>query len=279
MLKKRILLLFTVMGSFGLLIPGQANPSFSLDHFILIAHRGASFHAPEHTMEAYQLAETLAADFIEIDLQMTRDGVLVAMHDDKVDRTTNGKGLVSSYTLDELKELDAGSWFNKKYPKEASDSYVGAKVPTLEEIFQRFGNRVNYYIETKAQDNSGMEDKLLHLLNKYNLIGSRGNVVIQSFSKQSLLKIHETHPNLPLVQLVHPDEVSTLSDEKLEEMKSYSVGIGINYNELNKHLIKKIKAKNLFIHTYTVNDRDDFDRLKEWGVNGVFTDIVNLGRS
>lgn len=264
------------MVSFGLLIPGHANSPFSLDHFFLIAHRGASFHAPEHTMEAYQLAETLAADFIEIDLQMTRDGILVAMHDDKVDRTTNGKGLVSSYTLDELKELDAGSWFNKKYPKEAIGSYAGAKVPTLEEIFQRFGNRVNYYIETKAQDNSGMEEKLLHLLEKYNLIGSRGNVVIQSFSKQSLLKIHKKYPKLPLVQLVHPDEVSTLSDGKLEEIKNYAVGIGINYNKLNKHLIKKIKAKNLFIHTYTVNDRDDFNQLKEWGVNGVFTDIVNL---
>lgn len=82
-------------------------------HFLIIGHRGASGYAPEHTIEAYQLAAEMGADYLEIDLQQTKDGELVAMHDETVDRTTNGKGLVKSYSLKELQQLDAGSWFRK----------------------------------------------------------------------------------------------------------------------------------------------------------------------
>lgn len=110
------------------------------------------------------------ADYLELDLQMTKDGHLVAMHDDKVNRTTNGTGRVDHYTLAELKQLDAGSWFNQKYPKYQNPQYVGQQVPTLDEIFSRYGTSVNYYIETKSPDvYPGMEEQLLRQLHQYGL--------------------------------------------------------------------------------------------------------------
>src|SRR5699024_4537079 len=97
----------------------------------------------------YDLAFELDADYLEIDLQMTADGVLVAMHDDTVDRTTDGEGAVSDYNLDDLQALDAGSWFNEEYPDEAKEEYTGQQIPTLGEIFEHFKQDANYYIETK----------------------------------------------------------------------------------------------------------------------------------
>src|SRR5699024_3459181 len=99
---------------------------------IKIPHRGASGHAPEHTMPSYELGEQFNGDYIEVDLQMTKDGTLIGMHDETVDRTTDGSGLVRNMTVEEIKELDAGSWFNEENPKKAKDEYVGLKVPTLE---------------------------------------------------------------------------------------------------------------------------------------------------
>ena len=104
-----------------------------------VSHRGASAYAPEHTIAAYDKGEKMHGDYIEVDLQMTKDGHLIAMHDVTLDRTTDGTGSVKDYTLNEIKQLDAGSWFNEKYPYASKAEYEGLKVPTLEEVFKKFG--------------------------------------------------------------------------------------------------------------------------------------------
>ncbi len=222
----------------------------------------------------------MGADYIEIDLGMTRDGVLVAMHDDNVDRTTNGKGLVRSYNVYELKSLDAGSWFNKKYPEKARESFVGMEVPTLDEIFLEFGDTVNYYIETKQpEENPGMEKKLIALLEKHHLLEgdlSKGKVVIQSFSKQSLLEINRLYPDLPLIQLYWFESTPTFSDETLNEIKEYAVGIGLNHNVLTNQLVESFKERGVLLHLYTVDDRNEFKKLRAWGVNGIFTNVSDI---
>src|SRR4051794_14616879 len=127
-----------------------------------VGHRGASGHAPEHTFAAYDLALQMGADYIEQDLQMTRDGVLVAMHDETLDRTTDGSGPVRAVTLDEVKRCDAGSWFAPRF--------AGARVPTLEELFRRYGEQARFYIETKSPEiYPGMEEALLALIGRYRL--------------------------------------------------------------------------------------------------------------
>jgi glycerophosphoryl diester phosphodiesterase len=171
-----------------------------------IGHRGASAYAPEHTFAAYDLAIAQGADYIEIDLQMTADGVLVALHDKTLNRTADApegvperycRGLVSKKTLEQIKMCDAGSWF--------SPEYADQRIPTLEEIFLKYGTSVNYYIETKNPEAApGMEEELLRLMREYELIepaAENWQVLIQSFSAESLQKIHALEPSLPLIQL------------------------------------------------------------------------------
>lgn len=280
----RLLFIFLLLFGSTLMIIKIAQSSSEKvlldDELLIIAHRGASGYAPEHTMEAYRLAVEMGADYIEVDLRMSSDGVLVAMHDEKVDRTTNGEGLINTYTIDELKELDAGTWFNLENPEKANDSYTQAEIPTMKEILEEFGDRVNYYIETKDPENNlDMEDKLMDLLEQYNLLQrdlKKGKVVIQSFNKDSLLKFDAEYPELPLVQLLGLSDPPMISDVEIAEIKSYAIGIGANYDRLNQELIDTVKDADLLIHPYTLNNKEDFEQLKEWGVDGVFTNYVDI---
>lgn len=277
-----VISLFLTASTWGVIkMEKPTSEKLMLDEgLLMIAHRGASGYAPEHTIEAYRLADKMGADYIEIDLRMTSDGVLVAMHDKKVDRTTDGKGLVNTYTIDELKELDAGSWFDKEGHDRAEVRNTRASVPTMNEIFEEFGDSVNYYIETKDPENSmDMEENLMALLDKHNFLQGdmkKGKVIIQSFSKESLLKFDSKYPDLPLVQLLGFSDKPTISDRELEEIKSYAIGIGLSHSQLNQEFIDKVKAADLLIHPFTLNNKEDFERLKEWGIDGVFTNYIDI---
>ncbi|WP_394172218.1 glycerophosphodiester phosphodiesterase [Guptibacillus hwajinpoensis] len=253
----------------------ESKPGMNTNKLANVAHRGASGHAPEHTISSYKLGEEMKGDYIEIDLQMTKDGELIAMHDESVDRTTNGTGLVKDYTLEEIKQLDAGSWFNEKYPEKAKKSYEGLQVPTLEEVIQTFGKDARYYIETKSPEvYPGMEKELLRVLEKYNLTGVNersSKVLIQSFSKESLLKMEDLNPNLPLVQLISYKEQATISDEELNELTEYAVGVGMSYTKIDEDYVQQVRNAGLHIHPYTVNEKEDMERLLDWGVTGMFT--------
>ncbi|MCK1993281.1 glycerophosphodiester phosphodiesterase [Peribacillus muralis] len=256
-----------------------SSPIYEKD-IVNIAHRGASGYAPEHTIPAYQLGERMKGDYIEIDLQLTKDGRLIAMHDERVDRTTDGTGLVKDLTLTQIKKLDAGSWFNETYPQMAKQKYEGLAVPTLEEVFKKFGKQANYYIETKSPEvYPGMEEELLKVLKDYKMVDSKGrtkNVLIQSFSRESLLKVHDLNPQLPLVQLFSYKNQASITDEELESIKQYAIGIGPNFNKVDKQYVKMVRNHDLQFHPYTVNERADMKKALEWGATGVFTNYPNL---
>ncbi|HZG72414.1 MAG TPA: glycerophosphodiester phosphodiesterase, partial [Chondromyces sp.] len=225
-----------------------------------VSHRGASGHAPEHTLIAYEMGEKMHGEYVEIDLQMTRDGHLIAMHDEKLDRTTDGTGFVKDHTLEEIKQLDAGSWFNEKYPEYAKPEYEGLKVPTLEEVFQKFGKNESYYIETKSPDvYPGMEEKLVDLVNKYKI--NKDKLLVQSFSPESLKKIHELDPSIKLVQLISYKGTATINDDEIAEIKEYAMGIGPNHTYLSEDYIQKVVNSGLEIHPYTVNDKERMQTL------------------
>lgn len=242
------------------------------DEITNVAHRGASGYAPEHTITSYKMGDRMHGDYIEIDLQMTKDGKLIAMHDEKVDRTTNGTGEVKDFTLSQIKQLDAGSWFNEKYPQYANAKYTGLKVPTLEEIFKKFGKNKKYYIETKSPEvYPGMEKKLLDLVNKYHI--NKDTLLVQSFSKESLLKTKQLDPSLHLVQLLEYKKTAVLTDQDVADIKSYAMGIGPNKDYLTKEYVQKAVNSGLEIHPYTVNEKADMQRLIDWGVTGMFTNF------
>src|ERR687893_373154 len=214
--------LATLMALLTLVSPADAAKKAPEDAPVLnVGHRGASGYAPEHTIPAYDLALEQGADYIGQDLQMTSDGVLVVLHDETLDRTARPTaesqpgdctGLVIEHTLEQIKTCEVGSWFNETYPQYADPSYVGLEIPTLEEVFQRYGKSVNYYIETKNPEAApGMEEELLRLMDEYGLTqpaAESWQVLIQSFSPASLQKIHALRPSLPLIQLYFGEETS-----------------------------------------------------------------------
>lgn len=237
---------------------------------LTIAHRGASGYAPENTLAAYRLSLLMNADYLELDLQLTKDGEIVVMHDRTVNRTTNGKGEIRRMTLTEIKALDAGSWFNEKHPMYAREEYADEKVPTLREVFETFGNRANYLLETKTPaDNPGLEEKMWSLVKQY---GMDGHVAIQSFSKKSLRKIRKWDPNILLYQLIWYRHPSTITWNKLNGIKKYANGIGVNYNKINEDYVRKVKESGLSIIPYTLNYQIHMDRAVRWGVDGIHTD-------
>ena len=247
-----------------------------------IGHRGASGYAPEHTIPSYDLALKLGADYIEQDLQMTKDGVLVAMHDETLDRTARGPknnctGLVIEKTLAQIKTCDVGSWFNEAYPHYAKPEYVGLKTPTLEEIFQRYGTGVNYYIETKNPEAApGMEEELLRLMDKYGLTqpaADHWQVLIQSFSPASLQKVHAINPSLPLIQLYDSTETSASIGASLDTTRTYAVGIGPSKTDVDASLVTAAHDRCLDIHPYTVNEKQEMRDLISLGVDGMFTNF------
>lgn len=250
------------------------------NRIVNVAHRGASGYAPEHTLPAYEMGhKKFKADYIEIDLQMTKDGQLIAMHDETVDRTTDGTGAVKDKTLSEIKQLDAGSWFNEANPTLAKKEYVGLQVPTLKEIFSIYGKHANYYIETKSPEvYPGMEQKLLDTLKEYGLSSDRvkpGQVLIQSFSEASLQKIKALDPNVPLIQLMGAKEVNTLTDDRLNAIRSYAVGVGPSFKALTRENVASIRQHDLLLHPYTVNEKADMERMLDYGVTGVFTNYAD----
>ncbi|MBX9790489.1 MAG: hypothetical protein K2Y37_16340 [Pirellulales bacterium] len=220
--------------------PPKAYPPYAKP--TSIAHRGASWDAPEHTLAAYELAIKQHADFVEPDLQMTKDGVLVCLHDTTLERTTNVEEVfpdraqlvgekktwpVVEFTLAEIKQLDAGSW--------KSPQFAGAKVPSLDEMIDCVKSRAGIIPETKSPDLYGrrglsMERALLEVLAKHRLdqpgIDPATPVVIQSFSAESLKVLrNELGCKLPMVFLTTQAPVTA---ESLKRVRQFADGIAPN---------------------------------------------------
>lgn len=268
-----------------------------LENFQIIGHRGASGYAPEHTWASYERAMAMGVDYLELDVHMTADGKLVAIHDDTLDRTTNGQGPVKDHTVAELKTLDAGSWFNDAHPEYANDDFVGEQMLTLKEVIDRYGHKIHYYIETKSpKDYPEMQKALVSKLESEGLVQS-GSVVIQSFSQDSLKEVHELNPDIPLVQLLwyshgensqkleewtgvtpSPDHIT---DTDFQAIADYAVGVGPNYMYkgepvISSDFVDQAHANDLLVHTYTINKPEEMRRLIDWGVDGMFTNFPDV---
>ena len=273
---------------------------------LLIAHRGASGYAPEHTLESYRLALKQGADFVEQDLQITRDQQLICLHDLSLERTTNVEDVfpnrfrqelvsgtptrrwyVSDFTLQEIKQLDAGSWFDP--------GFKGARVPTFQEAIDLVRGKAGLYPETKAPEVYGklgldMERLLLDALKKNHLGTPSAErhtpVIIQSFSAEGLRKL-STNTKLPLVLLINEEAGSRwLTAAGLAEAKQFASGIGPAKALLDKNLVRQAHALSLSVTPYTfrLTDTGRFRTLREemsyylydLGVDALFTDNPDL---
>ncbi|MGH7507007.1 MAG: glycerophosphodiester phosphodiesterase [Longimicrobiales bacterium] len=255
---------------------------------LAIAHRGASAHAPEHTLAAYDFALGAGADCIEQDLQMTRDGVIIVLHDDTLDRTTRGagcRGRVIDRSLAEIRDCDAGSWFNERMPGRARATFAEERIPPLDVVFERYAGRANFYIETKNPEEApGMEEALLRLLDAHGLRPpgpdppsllapeALPRVIVQSFSERSLRLIRALAPELPLVQLVRSRTGSGTIRRRLGTIAGYAQAIGPARGSVDAALVDEAHRSGLAVHPYTVNEEVEMRRLIGLGVDGLFTD-------
>lgn len=259
-------------------------PPASDAQVVVIAHRGASDSAPEHTFAAYDLALEQGADYIEQDLQLTADGVLIVFHDSILDRVARGPadsctGEVATKTLAQIQACDVGSWVNEANPDAADPAYVGLRIPTLEEVLERYGPEVNYYIEIKTlAAGSGMEQPLIDLLDGAGLIDPSGEsrqVLVQSFSAETLQLMHDLEPALPLVQLLveSPDPIQAAT---LDSIPEYAVAIGPASANVDPALVDAAHTRCLDVHPYTVNDPNEMAEFLDAGVDGMFTNVPDV---
>ena len=253
---------------------------------LLIAHRGASGYAPEHTLAGYELAIAQGADFVEQDLQVTKDGALICLHDPDLERTTNvaevfpgratmrdpletGTPKRGSYTVDftlaEIKRLDAGSWYNHANPFAAKPAYVGQRVPTMEETIKLVGDRAGLYIELKHftfYKSLGIDpaEKLAAVLRAHGFDrpDKQDRIFIQSFYKEGLLRMRELAPGYPRVQLLPMETAGREKDTAIvtpklaEEIAAYAKGAGPSKSLLKSADDVAIFHKaGLVIHPYT----------------------------
>ena len=228
--------------------------------FMLIGHRGAPGYTDEHTIKGYQMALDKGADYIEMDLQLTKDNKLLCMHDSTIDRTTTGTGKVADMTL--------------SYIQTNFTSLNGEPIPSLDDVLNHFGTEVKYYIETKRPFDANMDKELLTQLKAKGLIGigsEKFQVIIQSFARESLINIHNQFSNIPLAYLT-----STFSEAEMDDCLSYgSYAIAPKYTTITKGLVDLAHSKGLKVHAWTVNTTDEMINLIQMGVDGFFTNYLD----
>ena len=262
--KFTVLALSAIFFMFIFAVPVFASNGKS--EMVNVAHRGASGHAPENTMAAFEKAFEMKADFIEIDVQMTRDGRLVAIHDTTVNRTTNGNGFVGDYTLEEIQQLDAGSWFGEEF--------AGERVPTFEEIIDEYRGKIRILIELKSPElYPGMEEKVAEALIERNMHKpSNGKIIIQSFNHESVQLSKQLLPNIPhgvLAGLTWAD----VTDEQLAQFATYADFFNPNMNIVTEDLVDRVHLAGMEIYAYTVRTQEQADNLFELEVDGIITDF------
>lgn len=232
----------------------------------IFAHRGASAHAPENTLAAFNLAVEQGADGIELDAKLSADGHVIVIHDPTVERTTGAQGYVKDMTLDELRKLSAGSFFSERFKDE--------KIPTLEDVFNSLGKNVLINIEltnyTTRHDH--LVESVCMLVKRF---GFQNNVLFSSFLGSNLAKARSYLPGVPTGLLALPGILGAWH-------RSFGFAFG-KYDALHPNIqnatqqhIYFVHRLNRRVHVWTVNEEQDMQRLFKWGVDGIFTDDPQL---
>ena len=248
------------------------NRLYSLPKPVIFAHRGASLYAPENTLAAFELAAQQGADAIELDVKLSADGEVVVIHDQTVDRTTDGIGKVNHLTLEQLKILDAGAKF--------STDFSGEPIPTLREVFEHLGGRLYINVEL-TNYNSTFDDLPRKVAAIVRDCGQEDNVLFSSFNLFNLLKMKKYLPNNPVAALASSGFLGFAQRGQPGKLISPEI-IHPNIKDVSLDYIKSQKVKNRRVHVWTVNDPQEMKRLSELGADGIFTDdpqtAVNLLR-
>jgi glycerophosphoryl diester phosphodiesterase len=236
----------------------------------VIAHRGASDDAPENTLAAFRLARQVGADFFELDCTFTSDGELIVIHDDKLDRTTNGKGPIADKPLAELKKLDAGAWKDARF--------AGEKLPTLEEALAEAGGATGVYIEIKARENTDaaraaaveLARKVVALVRARHM---ERQVVIQSFSSVCCAEAKRLAPDVRVELLAgfKKDEDAKWEAAFRKAAKSGLDGLNLSAECFTPERLAAVHAAGRTMAVWTVDEEAEMRALARYGVDGIIT--------
>lgn len=238
----------------------------SLPQPIVFAHRGASAHAPENTVAAFELALAQNADAIELDVKLSADGRTVVIHDQTVDRTTGSHGRVKDLTFAQLRSLDAGSFF--------AENFRGEKIPSLEEVFEAVGKRtfINVELTNYTTPRDALVETVCMLVKQF---GLQKRVMFSSFFASNLSKARAYLPEVPRGLLAFDGWLGAWA-------RSFGFNFG-KYQALHPYLkdvtpqqVQRVHRLNRRIHVWTVNAAEDMRRLFHWGVDAIFTDDPQL---
>jgi glycerophosphoryl diester phosphodiesterase len=236
-----------------------------MNDFIVIAHRGFSSKAPENTIAAFDLAVEQGFTNIELDVQLTADNNLVVIHDDLVDRTTNNKGLVRSFKLDELQAFDAGSWFDTQFANE--------QIPTLQAVLERYAGKIHLHLELKSNE-AELAVKVAELLKD---CGWLSNLEDESFAVPGLTitsaKVEQIERSLKLLPNIGHHWLCWELNEQIIQTalaKGFS-GVCISSAAADQKLVDIAKAKGLTMRGLDVKTDDDIRALITEGVQGTTT--------
>lgn len=241
------------------------------DHFVVIAHRGASAYYPENTMGAFKAAYDMGAEMIELDILLSKDGVPVVIHDETLERTTNGKGKVEDYTFDELSRLDAGSWFGAEHSNE--------RIPSLEEVLQYAKGKIALNIEIKTEAvtdrlKGGIEEKALELVKKYDM---QEYVLFSSFDYRAVTHLKELDVNIAVALLYEKQQSKNKRPAQLVE--EYRVdAFNCSYRQFSKKWAEQTSEAEIPVFVYTVNSERRMKKMINRGVSGIFSDKPDVLR-
>ena len=279
----------------------------SINDSLVIAHRGVPYFAPEETAPAFLLARELGADYLEADLQRTKDGVIIALHDDNLRRTTNidevyperADDRVNTFTWQELQQLDAGSWFNEQFPELARPSYRGLKIISLGQLIKiaaSGNNEVGLYLETKHPESyPGIEGDLKKLLKEvgwYEKKLSNGNsaIILQSFIPESISLLRKEFPTTPIAYLLWQGAgcLGQFDKSHLAQCLDYAENLNVDllgvsfkgektdyFNQLEPWFIDEVRARKMRLHAYTFDTQKDIIDYAPF-VDGQFTNRTDL---
>ena len=244
----------------------------------VVAHRGASHENPEHTLAAYVAALDSGAEGLECDVRLTADGHLVCVHDRRVDRTTNGRGVVSTMELADLDELDFASWKNPwadlddEAPEIDEDARRVLTVRRLLETARDYQRPVDLAIETKHPTRYAglVERRLVETLASVGWSGARSPARVMSFSPVALTRVKKLAPALEVVLLVDHRYSWKVGTNVLGS--GWVAGPGIDLVRENPRRVTRLRRRGHRVHVWTVNDPADLDLCVSLGVEAVITD-------
>ena len=228
---------------------------------VVIAHRGFSGAAPENTLAAFSKAIEAGCDMIEMDVQLSRDGEVVVIHDDTLDRTTNGKGKVSQHTLQDLKRFDAGLWF--------SSQFTGERIPALKEVLALTCTKIPLAIELKKGDLGqytifDLADRALEEVEK---AGCVGQVVFSSFDRAAIERILERNSRIPVAYIYNKPW-----DSPLELAGKYSIPIlSCRHTVLTRDNLMKAHQAGFKVNVWTLDTEPEMELFLDLGVDGIIT--------